>query len=270
MICLLFRFWLCEKRSTCIQAAHLSFAFSPRYGAARPRSERSAGGPVFSCLNASSVPSLWRAPRAGQLIICAAREGLPFICLSALFAPVMARGLSLERTLRRRPSYHSPFVSFAQLYGARPERAYLSFAFLLYLPPLWRVARSWSERSVGGPVSICLLFRSPTFMARGPNGPAYLFPFCSTCPRYGTRPVLGASARFAAQFSFASCFICPPLYGARPERASLSFAFLLYLPPLWYAARPRSERFAAQFSFAHRYGARPELLYNGARPERAS
>ena len=59
----------------------------------------------------------------------------------------------------------SPFV--------RPERACLSFAVLLYLPPLWRAARPRSESSVGDPVIICLLFHLPTFLARGPSGPAY-------------------------------------------------------------------------------------------------
>ena len=133
---------------------------APVWRAVRPRSERSAGGPVISCFHASSAPSLWRAARAGQLIIRAGREGQPIVCLSALFAPVMARGQSSERALRRRPSYHLPFVSFAHLYGARPsgpacrlpfcsicpgydarpERASLSFACLLSLPPLWRAA----------------------------------------------------------------------------------------------------------------------------------
>ena len=46
----------------------------------------------------------------------------------------MARGLSSEWALRKRPSDHLPFVSFAQVYGARPEGASLSFAFLLNLP----------------------------------------------------------------------------------------------------------------------------------------
>ena len=94
----------------------------------------------------------------------------------------MARGPSSEQAFRRRPSYHLPFVSFAHLYGVRPERANfslpfcsifpcygarpeqasLSFAFLLNLPPFWRAARA------GQLISALLLF-----IERGPSGPAY-------------------------------------------------------------------------------------------------
>ena len=170
-----------------------------------------------------------------------------FHCLSAQFSPVMARGSSgpayhcllrnlpplwrgpsSERALRRPPSYHLPFVSFAHLYGARPERASFSLlflpnfpplwcaaqagqlitAFLCNLPLLWRVARPRRERSVGGPVIICLLFHLPTFMARGPSGPAFHCRFCQIFPRYGARPE-------RASLSLPFCAICPR-YGARP------------------------------------------------------
>ena len=65
----------------------------------------------------------------------------------------------------REASDHLPLVSFAQLYCARPERASLSLPFCAFAP-LWRAARPRSERSVGGPVIISLLFHFPTFMAR--------------------------------------------------------------------------------------------------------
>ena len=232
-------------------------------------------------------PSSERALRWRPVIICLlfllptflARgpSGPAYHCLSVQFAPVMALGSSSERALRRQPSYHLPFVSYAHLYGAQPERAsfslpfcpifprygarpewaslslpsvqfapvmargpsseralrrrpsyYLPFvfsypplwraaragqliiAFLCNFPPLWRTARPRSERSVGGPVIICLLFLLPTFMARGPSGAAIpclsaqlwraagagqlIIAFCEICPRYGARPVLGASA----------------------------------------------------------------------------
>ena len=210
--------------------------------------------------------AVWKgtAP-SGQLIIRAAREGQPFICLSALFAPVLARGPSSERALRRRPSYHLPFVSFAHLYSARPfvargpsvaayhclsalfapvmargpssERALrrrpsyhlpfcfifqplwravragqLIIAFLLNLPPFWRAERPRSESSVGGTVIVCLIFELPTFMKRGPSGPAY------HCLSGQFSPIMApGSSEPASRLHF--CSICSQ-YSARPERAS--------------------------------------------------
>ena len=58
----------------------------------------------------------------------------------------------------------------ATLSFVRLERASLSFAFLLYLSPLWRAACPQSQSSVGGPVIICLFFHLPTFMVRSPSG----------------------------------------------------------------------------------------------------
>ena len=69
-------------------------------------------GPAFHCLSAQFSLVMARGP-----------SGPAYHCLSAQFAPVMARGPSSERAFRRRPSYHLPFVSFAHLYGVRPERA---------------------------------------------------------------------------------------------------------------------------------------------------
>ena len=177
-----------------------------------------------------------------------------------------------------------PFVSFAHLYGAWPERASFSLpfcpifpplwraaragqliiaflrnfpplwraaeaglliiAFLCNFPPLWRAARPRSGRSVGGPGIICPLFHLPTFMARGPSRPAfnclsaqfspvmargpsrpaYRLPFCSICPRFGARP-----SGPAYQCLAALCRVRPDqasLSFARHERASLSFAFM--------------------------------------------
>ena len=63
--------------------------------AARPWSERSAGGPSYDLPLSHS----WRAARAGPLSVC----------LSCFIAPALARGLSSERALRRRPISHFPF-----------------------------------------------------------------------------------------------------------------------------------------------------------------
>ena len=79
----------------------------------------------------------------------------------------------------------SPFV--------RPERACLSFAVLLYLPPLWRAARPRSESSVGDPVIICLLFHCPPLWRAAQAG-QLIIAFLPNLPRYGARPVLGTSA----------------------------------------------------------------------------
>ena len=146
---------------------------------------------------------------------------LPFCAI----CPVMARGPSSERALRRRPSYHLPFT---HLYCARPERAGFSLPFcpimargpsgpayhclsVQFAPAMARGPSS--ERALRRrPVIICLLFRLPTFMARCPSGPAIHclsaqfsprygarperailpLPFCAICPQYGARPVLGA------------------------------------------------------------------------------
>ena len=105
------------------------------------------------------------------------------------------------------PAFH---CHSAQLWRAA-RAGQLIIAFLCNLPPLWRAARPGSERSVGSPVIICLLFHLPTFMARGPSGPAF---HC-----------------LSAQFS--------PRYGARPERASLSLPYAQFAPVM--ARGPSSE-----------------------------
>ena len=126
----------------------------------------------------------------------------------------------------------------AGLTFARPKRASPSFASLLYLPPLWRVARPRSERSVGGPVIICLLFHLPTFMARSPSEPAYNCLSALFAPVMARSPSSERALRRRPSYhlSFVS-LIFAHLHGARPERASLSFAVLLNLSPLWRAAR---------------------------------
>ena len=173
----------------------LSAQFAPLWRAARPRSERSVGGPVI-------------------------------ICLLFLLPTFMARGPS-------GPAFH---CLCAQLWRAA-RAGQLIIAFLCNLPPLWRTARPRSERSVGSPVIICLLFHLPTFMARGPSGPAF---HC-----------------LSAQFS--------PVMARGPSGPAYH-CLLCNLPPLWRAARPRSERsvggpviFCLFVSLAHLYGARPEL-----------
>ena len=208
-------------------------------------------------------------------------SGPAYHCLSAQFAPgpVMARGPSSERALRRQPSYHFPFVSVAHLYGARPERASFSLpfaqysplwrtaragqliiAFLRNLPPLWRTARPRSERSVGGPVIICLCFICPPLWRAARAGQLFI----AFLPNF---PPLWRTARPRSERSVGGpviiclCFICPPLWRAaragqlfiaflpnfpplwRTARAGqLIIAFLRNLPPLWRASRPRSGR----------------------------
>ena len=136
----------------------------------------------------------------------------------------------------------------------RPERACLSFAVLLYLPPLWRAACPRSESSVGDRVIICLLFHLRTFMARGPSGPAY---HCLSA-QFGPVLVRGPSSErelrrrpsyitiicllfllptFMARGGAGQLFIAfLPNYGARPERASLSLPFCAICPR--YGTRP--------------------------------
>ena len=197
----------------------------PLLRAARPRSERSVGGPA-SFAFCFVYPPLWRAARAGQLFIAflpsygarpeRASLSLPFCAI----CPVMARGPSSERALRRQPSYHLPFASFTHLYGAlperasfslpscpifprygvRPERASLSLPSVQFAPVMAR--GSSSERALRRrPVIICLLFHLPTFMARGSSGPAFhclfaQFPPVMVCGR--SRPAYHClSAQFA-------------------------------------------------------------------------
>ena len=135
---------------------------------------------------------------------------LPFCSI----CPVMARSLSSERALRRRTSYHLPYVSFAHLYVARPEQASISFAFLLCVPILWHTAHPRSERSVGGQVIIRLLFHLPTVMARGWEGQLIIC-LAALCGARPERASLSSARPKRASLSF-----------PRPERASLSFAFM--------------------------------------------
>ena len=84
----------------------------------------------------------------------------------------------------------SPFV--------RPERASLSFAFLLYLPPIMARGPS-SEREIHRRPSDHLPFLSFAHLyGARPKRASLSLPFCANCPRYGARPVLGASAPQAA------------------------------------------------------------------------
>ena len=100
---------------------------------------------------------------------------------------------------------------------------------------------------VRGPSSKRALRRRPSyhlpfvsfapFSTRGLSRPAYRLPFCSICPCYGAGPSSEQALRRRRSYhlpfvSFAH------LYGARPEWASLSCSFLLYLPLLWHGASP--------------------------------
>ena len=109
--------------------------------------------------------------------------------------PPLWRGPSSERALRRRPSYHLPFVSFTHLYGARPERASFSLPFcpimargpsrpayhclsVQFAPVMARLApvmaRLRSERSVGSQVIICLLLHLPTLWRAARAGQLFI------------------------------------------------------------------------------------------------
>ena len=186
---------------------------------------------------------------------------LPPWSILSLFQPPLQRSPSVVTVVTLASTYCSfPMCGDRQEFREspflRPERASLSFAFLLYLPPLWRAARSRSKSSVGDPVIICLLFHLPTLMARGPSGPAYHclsaqfapvmacgpsseralrrqpsyhLPFVSFAHLYGSRP---GRASFSLPF-------CPifPRYGARLERASLSLPSAQFAPVM-AGARP--------------------------------
>ena len=159
----------------------------------------------------------------------------------------------------------SPFV--------RPERACLSFAVLLYLPPLWHAARPRSESSVGDPVIICLLFHLPTFMACGPSGPAYHCLSAQFAPLWrAARPrsersvggpviicLLFLSPTFMARGPSGPAFHCLSAQLWRAARAGQLFiAFLPNFPPLWRAARA-GQLIIAFCAICPRYGARPVL-----------
>ena len=192
--------------------------FAPLWLAARPRSERSVGGPVIICLLFLLPTFMARGP-----------SGPAFHCLSAQF----------WRTARA---------------------SQLIIAFLCNLPPLWRTARPRSERSVGSPVIICLLFHLPTFKARGPSGPAFhclsaQFSPVMACGPSGPAyhclmwnlPPLWRAARPRIERSVGgpviTCLLfLLPTFIARGASGPAFIAFLPNFPPLWRAARPRSGR----------------------------
>ena len=222
--------------------ARLSFAFllylPPLWRAARPQSECSVGSPVIICLlfrlptllargpsgpahhclsalfapvrvlahGLSSERALRRWPSYHFPVFMARGPSVPaYLCLSAQLARVMAHGKFLERALRRRPSYHLPFVSFAHIYGARPERASLSlpfcpifprygvrperaslsFAFLLKLPPFWRAARAgqliYIQHGPSGPAYHLRSPSEPAYHFGSPSGPVCHLSLCLIC-----------------------------------------------------------------------------------------
>ena len=202
------------------ERACLSFAvllyLPPLWRAARPRSERSVGDPVIICLLFHLPTFMARGP-----------SGPAYHCLSAQFAPLW-RGPSSERALRRRPSYHLPFVSLTNLYGARPERASFSLPFCPIM-----------ARGLSGPAYHCLSVQFAPVMAHGPSSeralrrqPSYHLPFVSFAHLYDARPE-------RTSFSLPFCPIFPR-YGARPERASLSLPSVQFAPVM--ARGPSSER----------------------------
>ena len=124
-------------------------------------------------------------------------SGPAYRCLSAQFAPVVARGPSSERALRRRPSDHLPFVSFAHPFWRAARAGQLFIAFLPSFPPFWRAARV-------GQLIICRSAQFAPVLARGSSGPA------NHC--------LASLYRARAERSSLSF--------ARPERVRLSFALM--------------------------------------------
>ena len=163
----------------------------PLWRAARPRSERSVGGPVIIRLLFLLPTFLFAGGPSGPSL------SLPFCAI----CPRHATHPSSERAFRRRPSYHLPFASFPHLYGAllcEPAFHCLSAQFSLIMargpsrpayhcllrnfPRLWRAACARSERSVGCPIIFCLLFHLPTFLARSSSGPAFHCLFAQFSP----------------------------------------------------------------------------------------
>ena len=205
------------------ERASLSFVFQlylpPLRRAARPRSESSVGDPVIICL-LFHLPNLWRAAQAGQLIIAFLRNLLPLWRAArprserSVGGPVITRLLFHLPTFMARGPSGPAFHSLSARLWRAVRTGQLIIAFLCNLPRLLRAARPRSERSVGSPVIICLLFHLPTFMASGPSGPAFhclsaqvsLVMACGPSgpafhcllrhlpPLRVTRPVLGASA----------------------------------------------------------------------------
>ena len=139
-----------------------------------------------------------------------------------------------------RPAYHS--------HGPRGPAYH--FTFCSIFPPLWHAAHPRSERSVGGQVIICRLFHLPTFMARGPSGPAYRCLSAQFAPVMDRGPSGPAyhcrDALYRARPERASSSFARPerasLSFARPERASLSFALMpdLRRSPLRVKSAPQA------------------------------
>ena len=219
IICLLFHLPTFMARGPSGPAYHcLSAQFSPLWRAARPRSERSVGGPVIICLLFILPTFMARGP-----------SGPAYHCLSVQFAPVMALGSSSERALRRQPSYHLPFVSFAHLYGARPEQASFSLPFCPFFS-------RYGERPERASLSLPSVQFAPV-MARGPSSerslrrrPSYHLPFVSLTHLYGARP---ERASFSLPF-------CPIM--ARGPSGPAYHCFSVQFAPVRRTARPRSER----------------------------
>ena len=124
----------------------------------------------------------------------------------------------------------SPFV--------RPERACLSFAVLLYLPLLWCAARPRSESSVGDPVIICLLFHLPTFMARGPSGPAYHCLSAQFAPLW--RAARPRSERSVGAVIICLLFLLPTFMARGPSGPAYYYLSVQFAPVM--ARGPSSER----------------------------
>ena len=149
-----------------------------------------------------------------------------------IYSPINPWAQNLIYTFFRLPLQRSPsVVTLASTYcsfpvgGDRqefrespfvlPERACLSFAVLLYLPPLWRAARPRSESFVGDAVIICLLFHLPTFMARGPSGPAYHCLSAQFAPVMARGPSSERALRRRPSYHLPFVSLTH-LYGARP------------------------------------------------------
>ena len=103
-------FWLCEKGS---QTAQLSFAFC---SICPPLWSAASAGQLIACLSAQFAPNMARDP-----------SGPAFRCLSAQFAPIMACGPS-GPAFHWLAAPHSVRPERASLSFARPERASLSYA----------------------------------------------------------------------------------------------------------------------------------------------
>ena len=105
-------------------------------------------------------------------------------------------------------------------------------------PEKYRCEKSWSTT----PRFISFLLRAfwSMILWRKRSERKYIvheFPVWNVHEAHGWSTAVGSIAPSRTQTIILQVVDLPPRYGARPERASLSFAFLFNLPTLWRVAR---------------------------------